>query len=34
MTALLVDLAFLAIEIGLPVALVWWMVRRLGKLSE
>ncbi len=30
----LVNIALLAIEIGLPLALVWWLVRRLGKLSE
>jgi hypothetical protein len=31
---ILVNLALLAIEIGLPLALVWWLVRRLGKLSD
>ncbi|CAA7617547.1 hypothetical protein MTBLM5_210049 [Magnetospirillum sp. LM-5] len=32
--SVLVNIGLLAIEIGLPLALVWWLVRRLGKLSE
>lgn len=32
--SVLVNIGLLVIEIGLPLALVWWLVRRLGKLSE
>jgi|GEM_PF-4487631 hypothetical protein len=30
----LVNLALLAIEIGLPLGLVWWLVRRLKTLGD